>query len=598
MKRKGRASAWLLLAVAAICFFVYGPTLPRDFVSEDFPTLRLLSQGPPGERISDQLTGPWLGVTFMRLYRPVAGFLLQLEFLAWRDHPLGYGLAHLLLHLVNVVLLYRLSRDLIPDAETPARLAAFLFAVYPLHPNTVVFVASYATLFSATASLGAVLFFLRHRRTGKRLDLGLGVTSFALALGCYEASAVLPVVLLGLEACFPSNPRGETVGVRLVTRHVPYFLVLGGYLVIRQGVVGSVLGGYSGMEELAASGRLADLLRQSWLEWFRLLYPDYSFAPPEWVPWLLVALLAAGALWSVARLRSGRMEARLYLWAVAWIFMWQLPYNAVQAVPANGRFWYLPAAGVGWLIAAAGALVPPRRRVLAVTAAAALLGGSYLWLLHRYVDLYAEAGRTAGRIRGEVLRLPEAAAPSRRVFLAACPPFVQGKFRVPVAQVFHWGLGDAFLPPFVEPGITVYPLPGLPPERLLPLLERPDIGGAWRWTGDTLRRMEAPGPAPSRRIETDAPASWDWPQRPEIRFPAIPGAAAYELIVLNQGHAVTRTAEPGGAFVEAELPVVFLLTMQKLYGGEIFWWVEARDPSGHPIAFSELRELPLMGPAR
>lgn len=597
MKRNGRASAWLLLGVASLCFLVYGPSLGRDFVSEDFPTLRLLTQGGFGERISAQLTGPWLGVTFMRLYRPVAGFALQLEFFAWGENPLGYALAHLLVHLANVVLLYRLTRELIPGGEAPARVTAFLFAVYPLHPNTVVFVASYATLFFATASLLALLFFLRHRRQGRRFDLVAAVACFALALGCYEAAAVGPVVLAGLEILFPGGPRAPR---RVLARHVPFVVVLGAYLAARHAVVGSVLGGYSGMQELATSGRLTDLARQSWLEWLRFLYPDYSFSTPVWGRRILLALLVAGTLFSLARFRSGRMETRLWLWAVAWIFIWQLPFHVVQAVPANGRFWYLSAAGVGWLLTAASVLVPPRRRVLALSAATVLLGGGYLFLLHRYVDLYAEAGHTAKRIREEVLRLSEAAGPSRRVFLGACPSFVQGEFRVPVAQVFHWGLGDAFLPPFLEPGTSVYPLPHMRPERLLPLLDRPDLGTAWHWTGEGLRRQEAPDRPQPQRIEVDLPEAWDVSGDPRLRFRAIPGAS-YQLVFLTQGHPVIRhvEAEPGkGAFVEAELPVDFLLTMKELYDDQIFWWIEARDPSGRSLAFSELRELPFKGSAR
>ena len=95
-----------------------------------------------------------------------------------------------------------------PEAATPLA-AALLFAIYPLHPNAVIFGASFATLFAATFLFGATLFYLRFRESGARSDQILALGLFALGLGSYEAAAVLPAVLAAwdhLQGTAPAPP--------------------------------------------------------------------------------------------------------------------------------------------------------------------------------------------------------------------------------------------------------------------------------------------------------------------------------------------------------------------------------------------------------
>src|SRR5215470_20171558 len=80
------------LALSAVVAALYGPAITRYFTSEDFLLLRFLGEHPPWRDLTATLTGPWLGVTIVKFYRPAATTLLALEGVAFRAHPLPYNL--------------------------------------------------------------------------------------------------------------------------------------------------------------------------------------------------------------------------------------------------------------------------------------------------------------------------------------------------------------------------------------------------------------------------------------------------------------------------------------------------------------------------
>ena len=69
-------------------------------------------------------------------------------------------------------------------------------------------------------------------------------------------------------------------------------------------------------------------------------------------------------------------------------------------------------------------------------------------------------------------------------------------------------------------------------------------------------------------------------------------ASSYRLLVSARGNATvvdlpSLVESPGG--IAALLPADFLAIMQRLYGGEVFWWLEGRDAAGILVASSALQ---------
>jgi hypothetical protein len=94
--------------------------------------------------------------------------------------------------------------------------------------------------------------------------------------------------------------------------------------------------------------------------------------------------------------------------------------------------------------------------------------------------------------------------------------------------------------------------------------------------------------APERGL-TAAGGSAAGPQR---GLTAAGGSAADPQRGLTAAGGCAADVALAGGAVRAPLPAAFIQTMDRLYGGERFWWIEARDAEGRLAAFTRARSLP------
>lgn len=581
-----------LCVVALVTALSYARALDRYFVADDFPILRYLAQGDFWETFGAILSDPWLGLTYIKFYRPFSTLVLHGEFALFGVWSAGYLWIHLGIHLLNTVLLHRVARRLTRDPITPL-VAALLFALYPLGPNTVVFVGAFATLFYAAPFLGAVLLFLRHLDEGRWIDLAGSLFCFALAMGCYEAALVLPGVLAAADALFFSFADGRRHWRALLTRQLPFVLLIAVYFPLRRAILGTFTGGYQQLIETMAPGADWNPFARIWLDWSRLVLPVYAPGRAGWIAEASTIAVGGLAILFLVRWLRGRKEAGLGLFALWWIFLTQLPFNFQDVLPPEGRYWYLSAGGLGLLVSAlVRSIVPPPRAVAAVATAGLVLGTAYLVLLNQYVGHYARAGDTARAVQQQIIE-SVSRQPVKRIFLKDPPEFEYDAAGIGISQVFLLGLGDALQPPFVDVGVPVYPLPNLPLTALAPLLQRGDLGVVRAWQAGQGGQL-VPVPARARSASKKIPlveALEDSELR--IRFRAAAGQR-YSLIVLTYGGPLVvplpRAAAPGG-IIEASLPRELVRSAQRFGSDDILWWIAASDRSGRSTAFSEIQTL-------
>jgi hypothetical protein len=128
----------------------------------------------------------------------------------------GFHATNVVLHGVNVVLLFILVRRLVRDtapivdesgigpADATAFLTAALFAVHPMMTEAVSYVSSRSDLLATGLFLSALHCFRRAFDGGLRWLAG-GVMCFLLALGSKETAAMLPFVLLASDLLLDSG---------------------------------------------------------------------------------------------------------------------------------------------------------------------------------------------------------------------------------------------------------------------------------------------------------------------------------------------------------------------------------------------------------
>ncbi|MEM9407201.1 MAG: hypothetical protein AAGA81_14285, partial [Acidobacteriota bacterium] len=421
-------SALLLLTV----WLAYYPAARKTFVSEDFVIFGSLSRSGLWETLWKNLTGPWLDLAIVDFYRPLSTLILHAEwtlFGLW--HP-GYVLTHAALHGLCAVALARLLLALCePEsihASLSAHLLALLWALHPLHPNAVAFVASFATLFAAALVLAGLLLVLVTRRPRA------GAIVLLLACLCYEQAVIGPALLLLLA---------------LATRQVdwrslaPCLAVPPIFLLLRWAALGVVVGGYSETQDRLESFPLVDGVTTLGDQVRSTLWPSWSFP----LPWLVLAALILGVTALAIRERASLAAA-----GAVWFVLAALPFGFVDIVPANGRYLYLSSVGLVLIVWGLAKTARARTLLLACTAGLVLLAGFSLQgrlgeLQRASVEASEIAGASYGLARLAALQAPgdEAKFP---VVVLRVPDFVRGQKGEPMAQILHWGLADATRPPF------------------------------------------------------------------------------------------------------------------------------------------------------
>ena len=195
----GVPGAHIALAAAALCLLVavsYFPALSAGFVWDD----EILVRAMPLHTWSG-LAQIWFTPSALRQYEghywPVLYTTFWLEHKLWGLTPFGYHLVNLLLHTGAVLLLWRLLWQLgVPGAW----FAAAVFAVHPMHVESVAWVIGRKDILVTLFYLSSVLAYVRFaemprggRRGGQYL---LAMALFMLGLLSKSVTITLPVALL------------------------------------------------------------------------------------------------------------------------------------------------------------------------------------------------------------------------------------------------------------------------------------------------------------------------------------------------------------------------------------------------------------------
>ena len=227
--------AFIAVLLAAATFAVYWPAISFDFINLDdheyFAGNRHVLAGLSWSGVA------WAFQTTQNSsWYPLSWLSFMLDAQLFGRGPIGPHLTNLLLHVANGILLFLLLRGL-TGSQWRSALVAALFALHPLHVESVAWVAERKGVLSTFFGLLALLAYLRFANSGTRgskLDLrayGLALLFFALGLLSKPVLVTLPFAMLLLDywplrrfAPLPGDP--QPVGIpRLLLEKVP-FLVL------------------------------------------------------------------------------------------------------------------------------------------------------------------------------------------------------------------------------------------------------------------------------------------------------------------------------------------------------------------------------------
>ena len=230
--------AWLLALLLLLAILPYVNTLQNGFVYDDNnevltnPYIRSFSH--VGDIFSTRILAHLGARGATNYYRPISIFGFLICYKLFGLLPYGFHLANLLLHALIVCVLFGLTKRLFQD-QWLAFIAAAIFALHPIHTESVAWVSGVTDLDLAVFYLATFWFFLASARPqGARsewMQLGM-VGSFILALLSKEQAVTLPLMAMIYEH-FYRGDRASTTWRQKVSRYGALWLLVVVYVLFR-----------------------------------------------------------------------------------------------------------------------------------------------------------------------------------------------------------------------------------------------------------------------------------------------------------------------------------------------------------------------------
>ncbi|MGH9469716.1 MAG: tetratricopeptide repeat protein [Terriglobia bacterium] len=315
-------------------------------------------------------------------YRPMMTFGYLLGYHAFGKVAFGYHLVNVALELAVVWILFGLTLTLFRRRDV-AFLAALIFALHPVHVESVAWIAAVTDLqLTLFYLLTFWLFVALVRPGGRRSTLAFAgmVICYVLALLSKEQALTLPVLAMFYEYACRSDRAASSSGQKLA-RYGVLWLLAGGYLLARARLLGA-LAPVNQMPRLTWPQTFlsAFALAGHYVE--KMLWPVslcafYVFhKSASLLDWRVLAGLAIAA-GSIALFAAMWKRERLVSFGVLWFFITLAPVLNARWMAANvfaERYLYLPSVGfcwvLGWCLAALWFAAAPARRVQRGLAAA------------------------------------------------------------------------------------------------------------------------------------------------------------------------------------------------------------------------------------
>ncbi len=221
-QKNGVSPALWVLAMAAMCWtlILYIPSLDNDFIKNwddnGYVLEHELIQDLNGENIRTIFN---TSTFYKGNYHPLTTFSYALEYKAAGSNPALYHRNNLILHLLNVILvfifIYVLSKN-----RWISFFTALLFGIHPMHVESVAWISERKDVLFTFFYLMGLIFYLRYKdlNKSKAFYYLLSLVVFVLSLMSKSAAVSFPVILIFIDIY-----RKKHWNWKLIAEKIPFF---------------------------------------------------------------------------------------------------------------------------------------------------------------------------------------------------------------------------------------------------------------------------------------------------------------------------------------------------------------------------------------
>ena len=248
----GKILLFVILAAAAL---IYMPTLKNDFV-QGWDDEGQVVKNPDIKKLTAENIKTIFSSFYVGMYQPVTTLTYAVDYSISELNPKAYHRTNLLLHLINIVLVFFFFRRLAGSDAIAIAVAAF-FAVHPLNVESVAWISARSNLLYTAFYLLALMAYLRFTENKKPLTMAAVFAFFVLSLFSKATAVTLPAVLLLLDLFLKNK-----ITIKNLLWKLPFFALSAVFIAIAFNAreefshisdVGKVFGGFQQAVLLAYS---------------------------------------------------------------------------------------------------------------------------------------------------------------------------------------------------------------------------------------------------------------------------------------------------------------------------------------------------------
>ena len=347
---------------------LYWKTLYFGFVWDDFDNI--LRFDPNYNNIIDTFKNLQVYDLPANYYRPLALISWMVDRLIWGEEPLGYHLAEIGLHAVNVVLVFFLSKKLLSKHDSAwmgAAVTAVIFAVHPVQTEAVCWIAARPELLFTMFTLGSFFAFTRFRDTQKERWVALSLLLWFLAMLSKETAVAMVPCLMFYDILFiTEKPAGAA---KKLLPYIWYMIVFLIYFILRERYLQN---GHIALVEGAGAGELLKRTLSAYSFYIQQVILPVSqkalvFGLPQDLSFILGGAIIIACAFYIGVLALKRGE-RLPLYFICFFLITLFPsilvaVTSVSTVSVAKRYLYLPLYAVSFLIGLGVITVPSGRYI-------------------------------------------------------------------------------------------------------------------------------------------------------------------------------------------------------------------------------------------
>lgn len=336
----------LLMGIAVlISLLVYIPPLDYGFVNWDDPLY--VTENPRVQNPSNEnFVRYWTEADAFN-YHPLTMTSLGITYRLFGEDPFPYHLTNIILHLINVVLVFMFVMMFSKGNKWMAFFVAFVFGTHPMHVESVAWVAERKDVLFTLFFVWSMISYLKYLNHKHTKYLVYAAIAFILSLLSKPTAVTLPVVLVLIDYYYKRPLLSKTV----ILEKVPFFLLslIFGYITVviqSEGAVGD-FAYYTFWEHImfASYGFMMYIVK--------LFVPVelvafYPYPKPEDIPATFIIapfvtlLLIAGTILSMRKTRIIAFGMGFYAVTIALTLQFFTVGSAVMA----DRYTYVPYIGL------------------------------------------------------------------------------------------------------------------------------------------------------------------------------------------------------------------------------------------------------------